>query len=284
MDVLAEVWLVSDGIEDVVRHVLGVGCGEAHAHVGHALSHLAEEFGKRYAAFHALTGRCQTVAVDVLSEESHLLEATVVQVLHLTQDALHVARTLASTSVRHDAVVAEVVASSHDGYESAHASRSDALRNDIAISLRSAQFDVAGVVSVLALCNHVGQIEVRVGSAYEVGVMVVDKVLTHTLRHTSQNAQYQLASLLLLSMQSLQSSVYLVLRILADGAGVEEYGVGVSLVLAQLVASHLHDGSHHLRVCHVHLAAVCLNEKFLHLSEYMYVSCVYNYAKLRKKE
>ena len=66
-------------------------------------------------------------------------------------------------------------------------------------------------ISVLALCNHVGQIEVRVGSAYEVGVMVVDKVLTHTLRHTTQNAQYQLASLLLLSVQSLQSSVYLVL-------------------------------------------------------------------------
>ena len=46
VDVLAEVGLVGYGVQDVVGHVLGVGCGEAHAHVGHALCHLAQQFGE----------------------------------------------------------------------------------------------------------------------------------------------------------------------------------------------------------------------------------------------
>ena len=43
VDVLAEVRLFGYGVQDVVGHVLGVGCGEAHAHVGHALRHLVHQ-------------------------------------------------------------------------------------------------------------------------------------------------------------------------------------------------------------------------------------------------
>ena len=91
VDVLAEVRLFGYGVQDVVGHILGVGCGEAHAHVGHALRHLVQQFGERAAALDALSGRRESVAVHVLSEQCHLLEAAVVQVAHLAQDALHVA-------------------------------------------------------------------------------------------------------------------------------------------------------------------------------------------------
>ena len=91
-------------------------------------------------------------------------------------------------------------------------------------------------------------------------MVVVDKVLAHSLGHTSQHAENELATLLLFGVQGLKASIYLVLSILADGAGVEEYGVGLSLVVAQFVASHLHDGCHYFRVGHVHLAAVCLDK------------------------
>ena len=241
MDVLAEVRFFGYGVQDVVGHILGVGCGEAHAHIGHALRHLVQQFGERAAAFDALSGRRQTVAVHVLSEQCHLLEATVVQVLHLAQDALHVARAFASASIGYDTVVAEVVAATHDAHETAHAVATDALRHNVAVGLSGAQLDVHGVLSVLALRNHVRQIEVGVGAANEVGEVVLYEVFAHTLSHAAEHAEYKLASFLLLCVQSLKSSVYLVLCVLADRAGVEEYGVSLCLVLAQFVASHLHD-------------------------------------------
>ena len=258
--VLAEVGLVGYGVQDVVGHVFGVGCGEADAHVGHALSHLVQQFGKRTSAFDALSGWSKTVAVDVLTQESHLLESLVVQILHLSQYAFNVARALTSSCVGHNAVVAEVVAASHDAHEAAHASCTDSLRNYVAVGFGGREFDIAGVLSVLALRYHVGQVEIRVGSAHEVGVVVVDKVLAHALSHTSQHAENELSTLLLFGMQRLEASIYLVLSILSDGASVEEYGVGAVLVVAEFVACHLHNGCYHFRVGHVHLAAVCLYE------------------------
>ena len=269
VDVLAEVRLFGYGVQDVVGHVLGVGCGEAYAHIGHALRHLVQQFGERAAALDALSGRRESVAVHVLSEQCHLLEATVVQVAHLAQDALHVARAFASASIGHNAVVAEVVAAAHDAHETAHAVATDALRHNVAVGLSGAQFDVHGVLSVLALRNHVRQIEVGVGTANEVGEVVLYEVFAHTLSHAAEHAEYQLASLLLLCVQSLKSSVYLVLCVLADRASIEEDGISLSLVLAQFVACHLHNGSHYFRVCHIHLAAVCLDKKFLHLYNYV---------------
>ena len=62
----------------------------------------------------------ETVAVHVLSQQGNLLETTVVQIANLTQDAFGIAAALTSTGIRHDAVVAKVVATTHDAYETAH--------------------------------------------------------------------------------------------------------------------------------------------------------------------
>ena len=212
---LAEVGLVGYGVQYVVGHVFGVGCGEADAHVGHALCHLAQQFGKRASAFNALSGWSQTVAVDVLAQKGYLLESLAVQILHLSQYAFNVARALTASCVGHNAVVAEVVAASHDAYEAAHASCTDSLRDDVAVGFGSREFDVAGVMSVLALCYHIGQVEVGVGAAHEVGVVVVDEVLAHALSHTSQHSNDEVPALLLFGMQRLKSSIYLVLGILS---------------------------------------------------------------------
>ena len=170
--------------------------------------------------------------------------------------------------------MAEIVAATHNAYEAAHLAVSDALRHDVAVGLGGRQLNVHGVVAVLTLCHHVGEVEVRVGTAHQVGMMVVDEVLAHALCHAAQDAQDDVAALLLLCVQSLQTAVYLVLRVFANGACVEEDGVGLCLVFAQFVTGHLHDRGHHLRVGHVHLAAVCLNEKFLHKNlRVVYIMC-----------
>jgi len=262
--VAADIRLVGDGMKDIVRHVLRIGSGEAHAHLRHLACHHAQQFSEAHSALHALSGWRKPVAVHVLPQQRHFLETSVAQVSHLAQYALHVAAALPAPRVGHDAVMAEVVASAHDAHESAHLVRADSLRHHVAIRLRLRQFYVYGIVSVLTLGNHVRQVKIAVGTAHQVGVMVLNEVVLHPLRHTSQYAEDKPSALLLLGVERLQPVVNLVFRVLSDAAGVEQYGVRHVFVFTQLVACHLHYRGYHLAVCHVHLASVCLYKEFLH--------------------
>ena len=64
--------------------------------------------------------------------------------------------------------------------------------------------------------------------------------------------------------QCLQAMIDFLLGIIAHRASVQKYGIGLFGTLADLVACHLHDRSHDLRVGHVHLASVCLDIQFFH--------------------
>ena len=88
---MAQIGLLGYGMQDVLTHVFGVGCGKPHAHVGHGAGHLAQQLRERCAALHGFSRWRQTVAVYVLSQQRYLLEALVVQVGHLAQYALYVA-------------------------------------------------------------------------------------------------------------------------------------------------------------------------------------------------
>ena len=135
VDVLAEVWLFGNGVENVLGHILWVRGGEAYTHVWHCLGYHVKELGEGKTAFLALARWRETVAVYVLSQQGNFLEATLLQIANLTQDALGIAAAFTSTGIRHDAVVAEVVATTHDAYETAHSVATDALRHDVTVGL-----------------------------------------------------------------------------------------------------------------------------------------------------
>ena len=156
MDVSADIRFVGNGMKNILGHVFRVRRSEAHAHLRSLVSHHAQQFGKRHTALDALSGRRQSVAVHVLPQERNLLESAVAQIPNLLQYALHIAGAFPSAGVRHDAVVAEVVASAHDANESANLASADALRHDVAVGLRRREFDVHGVAAVLALGDKVG--------------------------------------------------------------------------------------------------------------------------------
>ena len=260
MDVLAEVWLFGDGVEDVLRHILWIRGGEAYSHIRYSLGYHVEEFGEGKTAFFALARWRETITVYILSQQGNFLEATLLQIANLTQNTLCITAALTSTGIRHDAVVAEVVATTHDAYETAHSVATDALRHDVAVSLGLGKFYVDGVGAHLALRNHIRQVEIAVWSANQVGIVVLDEVILHALSHAAQNAENHLSSLLLLSMQGVEAMINLVLCILADTAGVQEDGISLFFFLTNFVASHLHYRGNYLTVCHVHLAAISLNK------------------------
>jgi hypothetical protein len=73
----------------------------------------------------------------------------------------------------------------------------------------------------------------------------------------------------------------LLFGIVTHGAGVQEYRVGIIYRVCRLVATHLHDTGHYLRVGHVHLAPISLNIQFLHHSSLI---CAAKVRKICQKE
>ena len=55
MDMARYVGMGGHGLEGLVRHILGMGCGEAHAHVGSRLGHHGEKL--RETDVQAVVGR-----------------------------------------------------------------------------------------------------------------------------------------------------------------------------------------------------------------------------------
>jgi len=82
------------------------------------------------------------VAVHVLSEQRHLLVAAAAEVFKLAQDAIDRAAAFATAGIGNYAVGAEVVASAHYAYVSAHGLAGDACGHHVAISLGCAQLHV----------------------------------------------------------------------------------------------------------------------------------------------
>ena len=260
MYVSAHVGFFGNDAQCVVAHVLGVTRAETDAHAPHGSCHAAQQGGKVGGFVVVAPLGCKSVRVHVLPQQRHLLVATALEVAHFAQNALHIARPFTASGVGHDAVVAEVVAATHDAHIAANVGAADALGHDVAIGLRSGELDVDGLVPGFGLGDEVGQREVGIGACHEVGMMVVEQVVLHPLCHASQHADNQLAPLAAQGVQRVEAVVYLLLGIVSHTTGVEENGIGIIHAFAQFVSCHLHDRGHYLAVGHVHLAAVCFNQ------------------------
>lgn len=256
---VADVGVGGDGGDDFVAHVLRVGSGEADTHIGCGFSHDGEKVGE----IHVVAGGVlAAVGVDVLPEQSHLLEASGAQIGHFVENTLHLARAFASAGVGHDAVGAEIVAAAHDAHETAHSVACDSQGDDVAVCLRAAEFDVDCLFACFGGGDEIRQVEVGVGTRHEIYAVVVDKVVFDALRHASDDPHNRAAwaAFAFQRGEELQSAEDFLLGVVAYGASVQEYGVGLFDVVGRGVARHFHHCGHHLAVGHIHLAAVGLNK------------------------
>ena len=176
---------------------------------------------------------------------------------------MRVTAALTSAGIGYNAVVAEIVASAHDGYESAYMVSADTFRDDVAVGLGGGEFHIHRLVSGLHLGHQVGKRKVGIGTTYHINVMVLRKVLFGSLGHTAHNADEKPFFLLFHGVQRLQAVPYLLFGVLADGAGVQEYGIGLVNAVGGLIACHTHNRCNDLTVGYIHLAAVGFYEQFL---------------------
>ena len=86
------------------------------------------------------------------------------------------------------------------------------------------------------------------------------------LRDAAAHADHHARALLLEATQATQFTVKLLLRLLADAAGVHQHQVGLLRVRREFVAALPEHPGHALRIVHVHLAAVGDDGKFLRRS------------------
>ena len=152
VDVLAYIGYFCDDMKRFVTHVFGVWSGETYAHVGHRFGYDAEQHGESY----CLAVFFKTVWVDVLSQQGYFLIAFSLQVAYFVQDTFHVTAAFTSACIRHNTVMAEIVASSHDGNEAWDMVSANTWRNHVTVSFRSRKFHIDGFFSCFYSSNQVG--------------------------------------------------------------------------------------------------------------------------------
>ena len=131
-----------------------MGGGETYAHVGHGAGDCAEQLGEK----HGLSvGGIETVGIDVLAEECHLATTMLLKVADFGQNALHVAAAFTATGIGDNAVMAEIVASTHDAYKATDFRAMETLGHDITVSFGQREFDIDGLVSRFSLSYKVGK-------------------------------------------------------------------------------------------------------------------------------
>ena len=191
VNVVANIGVRCHGGNNFVGQIFRVAGGEPHTHFRRRFCH----DGKQCRHIHGLTavGGFVEIAVHVLSQQNHLLEALALQIAQFIENAFRLAAAFSSAGVGHNAVGAEIVAAAHNADVAAHLVATEALRNHIAIGFGGRQGGFNGFVSRFGRANEVGQFEIRVGSCHNIHIVVADEHLFQALRHATDNAHQQAA-------------------------------------------------------------------------------------------
>ena len=83
VDMLAHVWHLSDYLQCLVAHVLGVAGGKAHSHRRHLFCHSSEKFWEANVLCPCLPVTLEEIRIHVLSKQCNFLVSLVSQVAHL---------------------------------------------------------------------------------------------------------------------------------------------------------------------------------------------------------
>ena len=176
---------LGNNLQGLVTHVLGMRGGEAHTHPRSLCCHQAQQLWEcRLIAL---------IAVHILSQQRHLLEAAVTQVTNLTKDALHIPGAFTASGIGHNAVMTEVITASHDAYKTTQLGTMQTLGHHVLIGLGGGQLNIHRFMARLCLSHQVGQGQIGIGASHQIGTVILQQVLLHALGHTAQHANNQRA-------------------------------------------------------------------------------------------
>ncbi len=184
----AQVGVRSYHLQSAVVHVFGVGGGKADAQAGRGFGHDGQQVGEAHRMSALLL---ETVGIDVLPQQSHFLIAFCPKVMQLAHDAFRVATPLTPSCVGYNAVGAEIVTPSRDGYVTANG-LAYAGGHHIAVSLRGRQLHVDSSLALFGSSHQVRQIEVGIRTGHQVDPMVSEQLFFEPFGHAADNPDDQL--------------------------------------------------------------------------------------------
>ena len=245
-------------VEQLVAGVLGLGGHEAQEIVAVDLVQVGQQIGKIIAGAQILA-----VGVDVLPQQGDFPEALGHQLPHLVDDPLRVAAAFPATDVGHDAVGAEVVAAVHDGHPGAGAALADhrhTLGNGAVLILHGEHPAPLGI----DLIQQLGELPQGLRAEHQIHMAVgLAHLLGHLrpLRHAAAQADHLRRVGLLRVGQRTQIAVHPLLRVVADGAGVQHHHVRLGRIVGERTP-HGPEHTHNvLAVGHVLLAAEGVHQR-----------------------
>ena len=145
VQVIADVLVRSHCLDDLVCEVVRVGGREADAHVWGGFGDDGQQIGEINGAILSL----EIITIDILAEEGYFLEAFLLQVPELVEDAVNGTGTLAATGVRDDTVRTEIVAATHDRHIARNTVAADSCRDDVAVGLSCSKLHVDSLLPSL---------------------------------------------------------------------------------------------------------------------------------------
>ena len=237
-------------VDDVVGEGSGVRAREADALDAGDLSRRTQELSERLAV-----AELDTVAVDVLTEKSHLDGAVVGEQSNLVQDVAGAAVLLFAAQVRHDAEGARVVAADGDRHPAAVdrvALGGQGGREDLE-RLEDLELGVAVVTRTLEQRRQRPHV-VRAEDDIDPRRLLLDRVLIH-LSHAAAHGDLHALVLVLATLQVPERAVELARGVVTDRAGVDDDDVGLRTGSGGDVAGGLERSGEPLGIVDVHLAA-----------------------------
>ena len=152
VNVFAAVGVFSDGFNQLVRDVFGVGSGKTNSYLWREQSHLLHQFGEidHFSIFFRMVG------IDILSQKGYFLISLIDKLLCFVNDGFGIATALATTGIGHHTVSAEIVAASHDGDESRNAVGVVTDRINVIVGFLGGEHYVEGSFAESGLLNQGG--------------------------------------------------------------------------------------------------------------------------------
>ena len=170
----------------------------------------------------------KTIGVYILAQQSYFLIAFGRKVGYFIQDTFHITTTLTTTSIRHNAIVAEIVTSTHNAYKARNVVTTNARRDNIAISFGCREFHIDSLLAGFYRCYQFGKSQICVGTCHQIHMMVLDQVFLHTLGHTAQythNNLSSLASFVVHGMEEFQTVQNLLFCIVAHRTSIHKHSI-----------------------------------------------------------
>ena len=276
MQITANIFMRSDRIQHVIRHIVRIGRTKTDAHIGERLRYPGQQARKAQRAdldrFGDLVkilfrpAAVPQIRIDILPQKGHFPAAFLLQSPYFIQYGLRIATAFPPPGIRHHAIRTHIVASPHHRHECRNGCIGQAQRGDPFVSFVQGQKHVHRRLALQCLLHQPGKVAVRIRSGDQVHhLLFFQQFFFQPLGHTPQHAYHQARAAAFEVRKIGQFVPYGLFGLFPHRTRIDQDQVGVLYLAGERIALSGQNTGHHFAVGHIHLAAVRFDKELLPL-------------------